>query len=333
MLRGSEAEMGVNCGRGMLRRLDGGRAGLWKSVFLVLSWIVSASVPIAGHGQAITEIGDLEVAIWPEYDRPQALVIYRVTLPADVELPSTVAVPIPADVGEPHAVANRGPEGGLLVAPYRLQVEGGWATVFAEAEGPNVQIEYYDALQIEGDRRDFTFTWPEGFPADSVGYEIQQPWGAQGLQVDPPPQQSGLGADGLQYDWGSLGAIGVSSSFTIELSYSKPNAALTVEQLQPPAPALSRPETTSGATPDLSQIFPWVMGALGLSLVVTGAYLYFRGRSAPERKKASMPRRRTAGRQAEAGEGDVGSVFCHVCGNRAGIGDRFCRYCGARLRG
>lgn len=316
-----------------MSRPDLRRAGWWRIVLLFIAGIALAASPRAGYGQALTEIGDLQVAIWPEYDQPQALVIYRVTLPADVELPSTVAVPIPAGVGEPHAVAIRGAGGGLLTAPYRLQVEGGWATVFVEANSLDVQIEYYDALQIDGDHREFVFSWPAGFPAASVGYEIQQPLGAEELQVDPPPGQEGVGADGLQYAWGDLGPVGTSSSFTIEFSYFKPNDALTAEELEPASPSLIRPEETTGETPDLSQIFPWVMGVLGLLLVGTGAFLYLRGRSAPKGKAAPIPRRRKAPREPAAAEGDVGSVFCHICGNRAGVGDRFCRHCGAHLRG
>ncbi len=310
-----------------------GEVGKWEIGLLAVACLAILAAPIVGYGQAITEIKDVEVAIWPEYDRPQALVIYRVTLPEDVDLPTTVAVPIPAKVGEPHAVAMRGPGGGLLMAPYRLQVEGGWATVFVEADNPNVQVEYYDALQIEGDRRGFTFTWPEGFPAADARYEIQQPLGAEGLQVVPPPEEEGVGADGLQYAWGDIGAVDGGSSFTIEFSYTKADGGLTADQLQPPSPALSRPEATSGATPDLAQLFPWVMGALGLLLVGTGAYLYFRTRTAPGRKRAFVPRRRRSSREKTTPDGDVSTVFCHVCGNRADVGDWFCRHCGARLRG
>jgi hypothetical protein len=310
-----------------------GIVGRWEIGLLAVACLAILAAPVAGYAQAITGIEDVEVAIWPEYDRPQALVIYRVTLPEDVDLPTTIAVPIPAKVGEPHAVAMRGPEGGLLMAPYRLQVEGGWATVFVEADSPDVQVEYYDALQIEGDRRDFTFNWPEGFPAGDVRYEIQQPLGAEELQVEPPPEEEGVGADGLQYAWGDMGAVSAASSFTIEFSYSKADGGLTADQIQPSSPGLSRPEATSGATPDLTQIFPWVMGALGLLLVGTGAYLYFRARSAAGRKRAFVPRRRRSRREGPTSEGDVSKVFCHVCGNRAGVGDRFCRHCGARLRG
>jgi hypothetical protein len=291
-------------------------------------------MPVEGQGQTSVQIRRLEVAIWPEYDRPEALVIYRIELPAEVELPATVEIPIPADTGEPHAIAVRGPEGGLLVAPYRLQVGGGWTTVFVEADSRSVQIEYYDEIDLTAAERRFEFTWPEGYPADEVGYEIQQPVGAEGMQIDPPPDEQARGGDGLTYHWAELGGVGASSSFNIELSYVKSTGALTVEQVQPPAPALSRPDATTGQTPDISSFLPWVLAALGLGFVGTGAFIYFRGRPDRESARAKTPRRRKPSRRTErSAEGDVGSVFCHVCGNRAGVGDRFCRHCGARLRG
>lgn len=289
------------------------------------------ALPASGQGQTPVQIQRLEVAIWPEYDRPEALVIYRVALPPDVALPASVEVPIPADVGEPHAVAVRGPEGGLLVASYRLQVGGDWTTVTVEADSRDVQIEYYDSMDVTAAERRFEFAWPRGYPAENVGYEIQIPVGAEDMQVDPPPDQQAQGGDGLRYAWAELGPVDVSSSFDVELSYTKTTEALTVEQVQPPAPALSRPDATTGETPDISRFLPWVLGALGLMLLVFGAFLYFRGRPSPKPARIQRRRQSTPRREMSA-EGDVGSIFCHVCGNRAGIGDRFCRHCGTRLR-
>ena len=38
---------------------------------------------------------------WPEYDKPEMLVMYDITLPANTRLPATVTIKIPAAAGEP----------------------------------------------------------------------------------------------------------------------------------------------------------------------------------------------------------------------------------------
>ena len=66
-------------------------------------------VPAQAQGGANLE--RLEIAIWPEYDRPSALVIYKARLDTSVDLPAVVRLPIPASVGAPHAVAAWSPDG------------------------------------------------------------------------------------------------------------------------------------------------------------------------------------------------------------------------------
>jgi len=50
-------------------------------------------------------IDNLVVQLWPEYDRPETLIIYQGQLVADASLPTTLTFEIPARVETMHAVA------------------------------------------------------------------------------------------------------------------------------------------------------------------------------------------------------------------------------------
>ena len=56
--------------------------------------------PFAMDGE--TQVFDnLEITMWPEFDRPETLVIYQVSLPSDLSLPVEVRIPVPSAYGEP----------------------------------------------------------------------------------------------------------------------------------------------------------------------------------------------------------------------------------------
>ncbi len=58
----------------------------------------------AAHGQAAVSLERVEVAVWPEYDRPGALVIYRIAIAPATTLPASLSFTLPAAVGVPNAV-------------------------------------------------------------------------------------------------------------------------------------------------------------------------------------------------------------------------------------
>jgi hypothetical protein len=273
----------------------------------------------------------LEVALWPEFDRSQVLVIYRALLPSDVSLPTSVGLPIPADVGEPHAVAIYGEDGALRDAEYTRDVEGEWATITVETESQGVWLEYYDALSIEGQERDFNFLWPGGLVLGTFAYEIQQPVGASEMKITP------LGGgrfeeDGLFYYRRDLGQALAQTDFSISLAYSKSTPGFSVDSVAP-GPSLVRPATTRGGTPDLGLWLPWVIGGFGVVLLAIGGFYILRLRREEAAARPRPRRRRPAKKKAkDIHEIDASPVFCHQCGLQAGVSDHFCRRCGEQLR-
>lgn len=272
----------------------------------------------------------LDVALWPEYDRPAVLVFYRVRLPQDLPLPARVRLPIPADVGEPHAVATRSAEGGLFDAQFEREVHGEWALISVETSSRDLWLEFYDELAQDGARRSYALLWPGQIELEAFEFEVQQPVGASELLVSPSANAQ-IGEDGFVYSRGGLVPEPADSAFLVGFRYFKETSELSIEA-EAAQPGLTRPEATRGGTPDLAAALPWFMLALGLVLLLGGAIYYLRQRgqtaAAPSRKR----RRRKPPRKSEAEEIDASPIYCHVCGTQASVSDRYCRRCGTRLR-
>src|SRR3972149_2559720 len=172
-------------------------------VLLTLFGLPGAALAV--RAQTYPSITELQVALWPEYDRPSMLVIYRVHLDPATELPTNVSLPIPASVGEPAAVAMTDPTGELVYAQYTRQVNGEWATISAQVESLDLQIEYYSSLTFDGQLRRFTFVWPGGDGGKDLSYEGQGRIGSDQVTLVPPPQSQAARQDGLPCYMGSLG--------------------------------------------------------------------------------------------------------------------------------
>ena len=172
-----------------------------------------------------------EVAIWPEYDQPAALVMYRAWLAPDVQLPITVTLPLPAEVSSPSAVAKRGPGTGLLVAPHTIESNGDWKLVHLQTDLPEIRVEFYMDLATDQPARSFTFEWPGGPVIDEAFYEVMQPLGATDFAATPSSEPPALGQDGLVYQREELGPIAEGATFFVQFAYEKSTPDLTASAL------------------------------------------------------------------------------------------------------
>lgn len=272
---------------------------------------------------------NFEVGLWPEYDQPSTLVIYGGKLSPEVSLPATLSLPIPAGVGEPSAVATLGSDENLYLTEYERQIEGEWAWIIFESESAIFQVEYYDDLMLDGDSRAFTFFWPGMLETDSFTYELQQPIGAESLQVTPAGNMQ-ADADGLVYIRSNMGAQKSGSSLMINFQYEKTSSELTAN-VAPSASSIDRPTTTQGGTPELTAQLPFILGGFGILLIGLGIILYLRSQGKKKTSRKRQRQRKTKPKQ-EAGGLDAAAVFCHTCGAKASASDYFCRSCGTKLR-
>jgi hypothetical protein len=193
---------------------------------------------------------------------------------------------------------------------------------------PGVQIEYYDpGLLKEGSTRHFDYSWPGDYAVDSMEVVVQQPVDARDMRISPSLGSGKQGNDGLLYYVAEVGSLEAGQSFTISLDYQKETDALSATNLNV-APSAPLNDSTLGRM-NLSTRLPWILGALGVLLIVGGGVWYWqsgRRKSGPASRQRHKP---AAAREAAPTED---FVYCSQCGKRAAPGDRFCRTCGSQLR-
>jgi hypothetical protein len=300
-------------------------------ILLVFAFLVTGKA----FAQQAVRFAEFQIDLWPEYDRAEMLVIYRIQLSQDVKLPVDVTLRIPAAAGEPHAVAVRQMDGSLLNAAYERRVDGQWANITVTATMPEIQMEYYDPqLEIDGADRHFEFSWLGLYPVNAMRILVQQPVGADNLRIEPDLGTVSQGADELFYYIMDVGSPDVGDVVSIKINYQKDGDFLSVEslQVQPSAPI----GTGEQGGFDLMRVLPWILGAVGLMLLAGGGFWYWqtgRERSEPTRRKSN--RRRGDYSMEPSIQNTPGvddGVYCHQCGKRAASGDRFCRSCGTKLR-
>lgn len=293
-------------------------------LFISILWLVPAV-----KAQESPSLDTLTIDLWPEYDDPGVLVIYKAVLSPQITLPAEVTFRIPVEAGKPSAVAVGLDPSSVADVVYDIQVMGDWIDVSFIATTPSIQFEYYDPRLVkEGAQRTFMYEWPGDLAVNSLIAQIQHPIGASNVSVTPAVGRIIQGSDGFTYNLIEVGALQAGIPFELNLSYQKDSDALSIQSLQIQPSATLTPRSVGML--NLGQWWIWLLVFLGLVLIGGGGYWYWR--SGQQESPAKARRRRRAPRQETAGTLPQEAIYCHQCGKRAGAGDRFCRSCGSRLR-
>jgi len=276
------------------------------------------------QAQGAPTLSAVDVWIWPEYDQPSVLIIYRITVAPEVSLPTTMTFRIPAAAIKPAVVAV-GPSISAVSdvgVKFSQEPDGEWLKINIEVTGPAIQLEYYDPAIIKnGNDREFTYVWPGDYAVQTLRAEVQQPYDASKMSFEPDLTQAIT--EELNYRADSFGPLPAGEPFNLKISYQKASDDVSVVLM----PSQSGPvnENTAGRF-SFTDLLPWVFGGVGALLVAGGLYYYVRGQPRPKKYRKHRP---TADRTADSAEGPT---YCAQCGTRARPGDRFCRSCGSRIR-
>jgi hypothetical protein len=289
---------------------------------LILGW--GLVFPLGAAAQEQVRLASLEIKLWPEYDQPGMLVIYDFQVAQGVSLPAQVIFRLPKEATvnavaalESNGFVNSSYEGPTAEGDSQL------LTVIVEKLATH-RLEYYQPLNISGNTRQYTYLWQGEYAVDAFSVSVQKPLDTTSFTTDPayPVVQ---GSDGLTYYNSPVTKMDANEQFKLALRYEKTGDRLTVPtaEIEPAAPL---DQNTSGRV-SLSNYVPYIVGAVGVTLVVAGLgyYLLWGKPRQVERRQ----RRRSHARHEES---ETSEVYCHQCGQRARPADRFCRVCGARLR-
>jgi len=302
------------------------------AIVLLVIALAALAVPMAWAQEAgELTISRLQISLWPEYDDPRLLVIYKGQFAQAEAFPREISFPIPT-TAEVHATAYADADGQLLANPYEVQPQGDVQVVTYPVPVPTFHFEFYDDI-IQGDpaNRQFTFTFSLPYRVDSVSVDVQEPLRAAGFQVSPVASRVITGTDGFRYFIYDLGSLEPGQNVQITASYSKPDAQPSV--VATPAPALPAVPPASEVpvergTGPLLLLAALGLGGLGVALI--GGALLMRVRAgrgvsvaAPARPARTVPSAKAPAATA---------AFCTQCGHRLTPGTRFCPQCGAPVR-
>lgn len=279
------------------------------------------------------QLASLGVEIWPDYDRPSALVLLTGTLPANAPLPATLTLPLPAGA-EIHAVASFNQQGALMM-DVDYSVENNQMTLTTPSN--RFRLEYYAPYVADGDDHTYTFDWTSDLNIDQVTVVVQQPAAATDFSTDPAAISSAAErGDGLTYHTLPARPVGAGEPFKVRVAYTVAESALSA----PPQTAASTTSTSSTTTtaPPSSGFDPlYLLIGAGVLVLVGGAWYLGRQQAASgSRARKPQPTRSAKSKQAAPPAAKptqpAGARFCHNCGQRARPADTFCRHCGTQLK-
>ncbi len=321
----------------------GGR--FWLVAVVTLVAMLLGSIAQANAQQATgLEIQQLQVDLWPQYDDPRLLVIYKGTLAAPPDQPLRFPIPAGAKV---NAVAHLNQQGGLINEPWKSEPSGDLQMITFTPETARFQLEYYVDVIGPGPDRSFTVDIDlDGQSVKDLGIGVQQPAGASNLQGEPALSGPVTGFQGLSYFSRQVENVQPGQTVRQTVTYTKLDDTLSVDQIGPaasePAGAQSQP-TVAPSGSGLSTNFAgrsaarfWlpiggaVVIVMGLALIGLGVR---RARRADVKPVRPVTRRRGRRARPQRATEEGPAKFCHQCGATFAPEDRFCAECGAARRG
>ena len=301
----------------------------WRNVYAAIAALAITLVCLPAHAAESellnklpgkSRLVNLEIEIWPEFDRTAALVFLKGELATAGQ---AISLRLPASSGGPTAVAQSVAAGGnLLNLPYERIDGKEFITLRITPPERFFHIEFYDKLDTGREKRDYRYQWPGDIAADHVSVHVQQPAAVTNFSITPAFTDGVPGSDTLTYWTKDMGAVPLGKTLPIAIRYTKSDARTSREILGPAtsagaetpgaaAPATDAPPTTeSPVAYSFNPRTEWIPAAIFVLIGVAGGVMLWRRRS-----KSIKP-------AAAAG-------FCTKCGNTLRADDRFCSKCGA----
>ena len=302
-----------------------------RRLIVIFVLLTGLFITAPAQAQSAPVIETMEIGLWPEYDRTDVLVIYRITLSPEVNLPVQMSILIPREVEAPYNLAMKEVDGLLYNLAYTSEVQGEWLKVTFTTPSAELQLEYYDpGLIKEATQRSFEYMWNGDFTINDLVVAIQQPVNATDMQILPDFGQSAQHEDGLTYFTKQVGSVPAGTPVTVRFSYAKSDDSLSFGS-QSVQPVQAASGDAAGRV-NAGDFLPWVVGGVGLVLILGGVVWFMATRNRSGTSSQAKKRHRSASRQDEMVASQPDQIFCPKCGRRASASDLFCRACGNRLR-
>ena len=299
-----------------------------RKLLVVFLLLVGLLFPFGVHAQSVIGFESLDVSLWPEYDTPTTLVIYRIKLSQQTSLPAQVTLRLPAVVEKLAVVAVGDTADSVSDANvnYTFSPGGEYASVVVNADKKFIQIEYYDpSLVKNGTGRDYAFEWGGGYAVTTFHLDVRQPLQSSNVVIEPAMANTYVDAEGFQVSEYNQSNVQSGQKLALKISYQRDTDSPSTSflQVQSSAPL---DQNVAGQT-TWTTYLPWILGGVGLALLLVAGAVYWTSNRAV---RSSIGRKRHNSHSA-GGEGGS-QVYCSQCGKRAQVNDRFCRACGERIQ-
>jgi hypothetical protein len=283
------------------------------TVFLVL--------PAPAQAEGGTTLETFNVRLLSEYDRPSMLVLLDFAVATDTPLPTKIDIRVPKE-GNITAVAYVSGNQYLNTEFAGPEVDGAWQVVtFFVKEYSTYHLEYYQPLPRDGTERTFKYQWIGDYAVKNFRIDIQVPEDSTGVKSRPmlpfAPSEQFLSSRA------SRNNLAAGETYQVDLKYSRPGDATVLPSTSLQVTA-SDPISQNTAGRITLDSLPYILGGVGLLLILGAGYYFLQSRSVHVPK----PRKRKTVENDDESE----NIYCHECGTRAHTEDHFCRACGAKLR-
>jgi hypothetical protein len=302
----------------------------------------------AGAQSGTPSLSNLLIELWPEYDRPETLIIYRVELDETVTLPNTLTFRLPGHIERLHAVAYE--QNGELLALVQdqidLQQEGDVSVLTFPAQARRVQFEYYDPeiLTRENQNRRLAFNFVAPYEVTNLTFDVQVPLQAENFSLTPEPTGNFTSQDGFTFYELETAGVAAGEPFELTATYSRNTDEVSIAALELSSEHAADIFVAQEAEPGPNFNLAYGLISLGLLLLLLsgGSYLWTqRVQRITSPQSAGPPRPVQPRKKKESGKQPdkalpsapvVTASFCYRCGTLLRPEANFCHVCGAERR-
>ncbi|MEW5959859.1 MAG: zinc ribbon domain-containing protein [Chloroflexota bacterium] len=320
----------------------------WLMVFLLVLGLACEQVQAQS---AAVRLQRVLIEIWPEFDRADTLVIYRVELAPDTPLPTELAFRLPGYIGAMHAVAAE--QNGSLVdvnpGSIQLAQAGDNKQLTFPTTSLKVQFEYYDPVILtrQGQARQLKLELAAPYDVKTAVLQVQEPVQTIDFSMTPAPDNTFTSLDGLTYNNKELTNVTAGDSLALTATYQRQTDELSVNVMDSNAAGLSdnisnpAPDSASNSISLTNLPIGYILIGAGIILLLgTGGYWWWTNARAKMMGDSPQVRRRPGRRHKPArptstavtGPPPATSGYCYHCGAALRAGARFCHVCGAERR-
>ena len=273
-------------------------------------------------------IARLRLSIWPEYDDPRVLVMFRGEMAPSGAFPTRIVLPIPKGV-EIIGAGMISEHNELLLHPHQILPGEAHDRLELNLPVPHFFVEFYYNPFDQGSAKRFTYTTPSTYPIAWLEVDIQQPLLATHFTTDPLPMRQEQDRQGFTSHLFVYRDVGVGQAKSFTVSYVRTAVEPSVTKRQPAPEVAARPPTAGPSMVMVLGILAGAAVAFGGSVWVWTGYQRRRKARPSYQEPSSALATEIYTDEREA----IGvSNFCTNCGTKLQPGYRFCPTCGSALR-